>query len=241
MPRDASGAPERHGSKARSRRAAPSRDAERTRAAILAAATDEFASHGLGGARVDRIAERAGTNKRMLYYYFGDKEALYLAVLEGAYERIRTAEQALDLAHLPPERGVRELIAFTWRYFLAHPEFISLLNTENLHRARYLKRSRKVRALHSPLVATLSELLERGRGERVFRARIDAVQLYVSIAALCYFYLSNSHTLSTIFGRDLLAADAKAARLAHVTELVVDYLRAPPKPAAAGPARRVHN
>jgi AcrR family transcriptional regulator len=241
MPRDAARSADRFPPRTRSRRPAPSRDADRTRAAILAAATDEFASHGLGGARVDRIAERAGTNKRMLYYYFGDKEALYLAVLEGAYERIRSAEQKLDLAHLPPEHGVRELIAFTWRYFLAHPEFISLLNTENLHRARYLKRSRKVRALHSPLVATLSELLERGRSERVFRARVDPVQLYVSIAALCYFYLSNSHTLSTIFGRDLLAANAKTARLAHVTELVVDYLREPAEAAGAKSAQRVHN
>jgi AcrR family transcriptional regulator len=237
MPRDATRA-NRSAASGQSRRGTPARDAERTRAAILAAATDEFASHGLGGARVDRIAERAATNKRMLYYYFGDKEALYLAVLEGAYERIRSAEQELDLGHLPPERGVRELIAFTWRYLIANPEFISLLNTENLHRARHLKRSRKVRALHSPLVATLSELLERGRCARVFRAGIDPVQLYVSIAALCYFYLSNSHTLSTIFGRDLLAGDARAARLAHVTELVVDYLRARPPPGVRT-ARRV--
>lgn len=227
MPRDAvarAGGPSRSAATADR---APSRDAGRTSSAILAAATDEFAAHGLGGARVDRIAARAGTNKRMLYYYFGDKQALYLAVLEGAYERIRGAEQRLDLAHLPPERGVRELIAFTWHYFLAHPEFLSLLNTENLYRARHLKRSRKVRALHSPLVTALSELLDRGRKERVFRGGVDPVQLYVSIAALCYFYLSNSHTLSTIFDRDLLAPEAKAARLMHVTELVIDHLRAP--------------
>jgi AcrR family transcriptional regulator len=204
---------------------APQRDAERTRAAILAAAIDEFAAHGLGGARVDSIATRARANKRMLYYYFGAKEDLYLAALEAAYERIRSEEQKLDLAHLPPEQGVRELVAFTWRYFVTHPEFMSLLNTENLHQARHLRRSRKIRALHSPLVATLSELLDRGRREGVFRAGIDPVQLYVSIAALGYFYLSNSHTLSTIFGRNLRAPRALAQRLDHITELVVASLR----------------
>jgi AcrR family transcriptional regulator len=207
--------------------AAPARDAERTRAAILAAAIEEFAAHGLGGARVDRIAERARANKRMLYYYFGAKEALYLAALEAAYEGIRGEERTLDLAHLPPEQGVRELVAFTWRYFLAHPEFMSLLNTENLHGARYLRRSRKIRALHSPLVATLSELLDRGHAAGIFRGGIDPVQLYVSIAALAYFYLSNSHTLSTIFGRNLRSSAALAQRLDHITELVVASLRPP--------------
>lgn len=208
--------------------AATPRDAERTRAAILAAATSEFAAHGLGGARVDRIAERARANKRMLYYYFGAKDALYLAALEAAYERIRGEEQRLDLVHLPAEQGVRELVAFTWRYFLAHPEFMSLLNTENLYRARHLKRSKKIRALHSPLVAMLGELVARGHRDGVFRAGIDPVQLYVSIAGLAYFYLSNSHTLSTIFGRDLRAPPALAERLDHITELVVASLRPGP-------------
>jgi AcrR family transcriptional regulator len=207
---------------------------EHNRARILAAATAEFAGHGLSGARVDRIAAQARTNKRMLYYYFGSKEALYLAVLEAAYERIRTAERALDLEHLPPGRAMRELVAFTWRYFIAHPEFLSLLNTENLHRARHLRRSTKVRALHSPLVGTLDDLLARGAREGVFRPGIDPVQLYVSIAALGYFYLSNAHTLSTIFGRDLLAPAAKARRLAHVTGLILDALR----PGALPPSGR---
>ena len=209
------------------RMASASRNPAKSRERILAAATSEFARHGLGGARVDRIAERAKANKRMLYYYFGAKEALYLAALEAAYERIRGEEQQLDLAHLPPEQALRELVAFTWRYFLAHPEFMSLLNTENLYRARHLKRSRKIRALHSPLVSTLSSLLERGARDGVFRPGVDPVQLYVSIAALGYFYLSNSHTLSTIFGRNLRSRAALAARLAHVTELVVAALKSP--------------
>ena len=202
----------------------PTRDAERTQAAILDAATQEFAGHGLGGARVDRIALRAKTNKRMLYYYFGGKEALFLAVLERAYEHIRGEEQQLNLTDLKPDEGLRQLIAFTWNYYLAHPEFMTLLNSENLHRAAHLKRSRKILAMHSPLVATLSEILDRGIREGVFRRGVDPVQLYVSIAALGYFYLSNNHTLSTIFGRDLMSAAAKADRLAHIEALVLGSL-----------------
>lgn len=202
----------------------PTRDAERTQFAILEAATQEFAAHGLGGARVDRIALRARTNKRMLYYYFGGKEALFLAVLERAYEHIRDEEQQLHLTDLKPDEGLRQLIAFTWNYYLAHPEFMTLLNSENLHRAAHLKRSRKIRAMHSPLVATLSEILDRGIREGVFRRGVDPVQLYVSIAALGYFYLSNNHTLSTIFDRDLMCAAAKADRLAHIEALVLGSL-----------------
>jgi len=231
MPRDAPASRPRRAAGDAGR--AGARDADRTRASILAAATEEFSAHGIGGARVDRIASRAGTNKRMLYYYFGGKEALYLAVLEAAYERIRTAERALDLEHLPPEQGMRELVAFTWRYFIAHPEFLSLLNTENLHRARHLKRSTKVRALHSPMVGMLDDLLARGARAGVFRRGVDPVQLYVSIAALGYFYLSNAHTLSTIFGRDLLAPAARSKRLAHVKALILDALR-PGAPLPAG-------
>ena len=210
--------------RSRTKATRPTRDAVRTQSAILEAATQEFARFGLGGARVDRIAARAKTNKRMLYYYFGGKEDLFLAVLERAYEHIRGEEQQLHLTNLPPVAGVTELVVFTWNYFVAHPEFMTLLNSENLHRAQHLKRSRKIRAMHSPLIATLSEVLERGARAGVFRRGVDPVQLYVSIAALGYFYLSNNHTLSTIFGRDLLAAKAKAARLAHIKALVLGYL-----------------
>lgn len=207
------------------RDASPStRNAPRTQAAILDAATHEFARHGLRGARVDQIAARAKTNKRMLYYYFGDKDDLFLAVLERAYEHIRSEEQKLRLTDLPPADGVRKLIRFTWKYFLAHPEFITLLNSENLHRAVHLKRSRKIRAMHSPLLETLSEVLSRGEREGVFRRNVDPVHLYVSIAALGYFYLSNNPTLSTIFGRDLMAPRARSARLAHIEALVLGYL-----------------
>jgi AcrR family transcriptional regulator len=231
-------APARPKSRARAPSARPTRDAPRTQAAILGAATEEFARHGLGGARVDRIALLAGVNKRMLYYYFGDKEDLFLAVLERAYENIRAEEQKLRLRDLAPADGVERLIVFTWNYYLRHPEFMTLLNSENLHRAQHLKRSRKIRAMHSPLVATLSELLERGARDGVFRSGVDAVQLYVSIAALGYFYLSNNHTLSTIFGRDLMARAAKARRLKHIVALVRGYLAAAPPAAPRRAARR---
>jgi AcrR family transcriptional regulator len=212
--------------KAVSRRSVPaSRDPGRTRAAILDAATQEFTAKGLAGARIDTIAKRAGANKRMIYHYFGDKEGLYLAVLEQTYAAIRTAEVGLKLGDRDPVDGMRELIAFTWQYFLAHPEFLSLLGTENLHGARYLKQSQRIRDLHSPLVGMLSDLLARGAKCGVFRAGVDPVQLYITIASLGFFYLSNRHTLSTIFGRDLGADDMIAARGKHVVDVVLAYLR----------------
>ena len=200
------------------------RDPERTRARILEAARAEFARDGLGGARVDRITARAGSNKRMIYYYFGNKEALFLAALESAYEHIRQAEQSLRLTDLDPVEGMRRMVRFTWNYYLAHPEFITLLNNENLHRARHLKKSKAIRALHSPLVAMLEGLLARGQRAGVFRRGVDPVQLYISIAALGYFYLANNHTLSTIFGRDLMRPRELKQRLVHMTEVVLGYL-----------------
>jgi AcrR family transcriptional regulator len=198
----------------------PARNQER----ILKAATGEFARFGLGGARVDRIAARAGANKRMLYYYYGNKEDLFLAVLEARYAHIRRAELGLHLLDLDPVQGMRRMVEFTWNYYLRHPEFLTLLNSENLHRARHLKRSRDIAAMHSPLIALLRDLLLRGERAGTVRKRVDPVQLYISIAALGYFYLSNRHTLSTIFERDLLAPKSKAERLKHMSELVLGYL-----------------
>jgi AcrR family transcriptional regulator len=209
----------------RARRAGPLRDAERTSAAILAAATQEFAEKGLGGARVDAIARRAGANKRMLYHYFGAKEDLYLAVLEAAYTNIRTAEAQLRLKERDPVDAMRELALFTWRYFIEHPEFLSLLNTENLHRARFLKRSSRIHDLHSPLVSLISELLDAGVAAGRFRGDADPVQVYVSIASLGAFYLSNRFTLSTIFRRNLGTAEALDDWGAHIAEVVLSYLR----------------
>lgn len=202
-----------------------SRDPERTRAAILAAAQHEFAAKGLSGARVDEIARRAGANKRMIYHYFGGKDALYLATLERIYEDRRGTERAIDLAHLTPEDALRRLIEFNFDYLRTHPEMISLINNENLHRARYLKRSRKARALHSPLVQLLADILKRGAAQGVFRAGIDPVELYITIAGLGYFYLSNQWTLSTIFGRDLSTDAACRARKHHNVEIILSALR----------------
>ncbi len=207
------------------RKPAAVRDADQTRARILAAAKAEFARAGLGGARVDRIAVLAGANKRMLYYYFGSKDELFRAVLEATYEHIRESEKALHLDEVDPVEAIRRLVAFTWDYYLKHPEFLSLLNSENLHRAEHLKESTKVRRMHSPFVAMIGSILERGRAAGVFRDGVDAVQLYISIAGLAYFYLANNYTLSAIFGRDLKAKKAREARLAHMTEFVLGYLR----------------
>jgi len=200
------------------------RDADRSQAAILLAARDEFANHGLAGARVDRIAERADVNKRLIYYYFGSKDDLFLAVLERTYADIREAEQRLHLDEVEPVEAIRQLISFTWHYYLEHPEFITLLNSENLHRAVHLKRSERIQEMNSPLVQLLDGILERGRREHLFHAGIDPIQLYISIASLCYFYLSNNPTLSAIFGRDLRAPKAMAQRLSHMTELVLGYV-----------------
>jgi AcrR family transcriptional regulator len=200
---------------------ANSRDPERTRQKILAAATEEFARYGLGGARVDRIAARAGANKRMLYYYFRHKDNLFLAALERSYSQIRAAERSLDLEHLEPRRALRRLVEFTWDYFLAHPEFMTLLNSENLHKGRHVRRSRNVPEMHMPLVETLRSLLQRGVRQRVFRKGIDPVQLYISIAGEGYFYLSNRYTLSQIFRRDLMTRKALAERARHNTEMIL--------------------
>src|ERR1700756_3736365 len=200
------------------------RDPEGMRLRILEAAKQEFAAHGLAGARVDRIAAEAGANKRMLYYHVGNKEDLYLAVLEGAYEKIRVEERGLDLEHLDPPEAIRTLIDFTWSYFLRNPEFLALLNTENLARAKHLKRSTKVKSMHSPFVEMIGTVVRRGVARGDFPVAVDPVQLYISIAALSFFYLSNSATLSVIFGRDLLSQPAKDERLQHVVGLVLAAL-----------------
>ncbi len=201
-----------------------SRDPERTKARILAAATAEFARYGLGGARVDRIAARAGANKRMLYYYFRDKDNLFLAALEARYAHIRAAERALDLEHLEPREALRRLVEFTWNYFLEHPEFLTLLNSENLHKGRHVRRSRRVPQMHSTLVETLRGVLKRGERTGVFRTGVDPVQLYISIAGEGYFYLSNRYTLAQIFKRDLMSKRALAERARHNSDMILHAL-----------------
>lgn len=200
-------------------------DPEGMRARILAAATREFAGHGFGGARIDRIAGLAGANKRMVYYHIGDKEALYLAVLEAAYAQIREAERKLNLAALGPKDAMVTLLTFTWDYYLQHPEFLSLLNEENQLGANFLRSSRQVRKMRSPFVSLISDILRRGAASGELRAGIDPIELYISIAGLCYFYQSNSATLSIVFGRDLLSRAAKSRRLAHMVDFLLAALR----------------
>jgi len=197
------------------------RDPVGVRRRIMTAATSEFARQGFAGARVDRIASAACINKQLLYYHIGDKEALYLAVLEAAYADIRSAEHTLQLDAAEPAEAIARLVAFTWQYFLDHPEFLALLNTENLRQARTLKRSSAVTQIHSPFVGMIAAVLQRGEQCGAFRPGVDAVQLYISIAGLAYFYVGNSATLSVIFGLDLLSTEALAARLQHMQELVL--------------------
>jgi len=197
------------------------RDADATRARILAAAKKEFAKSGLGGARVDEIADRAKANKRMIYHYFGNKEDLFRIVLEEAYTDIRTAEQSLELEHLPARDALEKLIRFTWDYYLKNPEFITLVNSENLHKARHLKKSEKIDVLFQRFVGMVGGLLERGVEEGVFRPGIDPVQLNITIAAIGYYYLTNRFTGSIVFRRDLMSAEALEERLAFNIETIM--------------------
>jgi TetR/AcrR family transcriptional regulator len=201
------------------------RDPAATRKKLLTAARREFAANGLAGARVDEIAARAGVNKQLVYHYFGDKDALYLAVLEWVYEEIRAQERKLNLAGLPPERAIKKLIESSFDHLAAHPDFIVLLNDENRGGARHVRGSRKLEAMHSPLVSMVSTILGEGVKARVFRKGINPVHLYISIAGLSYFFFSNTPTLSAIFGRDLSNRAAKLARRKHVVDLVMHSLR----------------
>ncbi len=196
-----------------------------TRKKLLTAARLEFARHGFAGARVDEIAERAGVNKQLVYHYFGDKDALYLAVLEWVYADIREQERQLNLEGLPPERAIRKLIEASFDYLATNPDFIVLLNDENRGGARHVRGSTRLEAMHSPLVRSVSHILNEGVRSGVFRKGIDPIQLYISIAGLGYFYLSNTPTLSAIFGKDLSSRAARRARRRHVADLVMHSLR----------------
>ena len=201
------------------------RNPEATRRKLLAAARREFANSGLAGARVDEIATRAGVNKQLVYHYFGDKDALYLAVLEWVYEEIRAQERKLNLTGLPPRQAIRKLIESSFDHLAAHPDFILLLNDENRGGARHVRTSRRLEAMHSPLVNMVSKILSEGVRAGVFRKGINPVHLYISIAGLSYFFFSNTPTLSAIFGKDLASAAARSARRKHVVDLVLQALR----------------
>ena len=201
------------------------RDADATRCRILEAAVVEFSSKGLAGGRVDAIATAARTNKRMLYHYFGGKEGLYVAVLEDAYAAFRAAERKLSIDDLPPQAAMRRLVEFTFDYCAGNPRFIALLNNENLYGGRHVKKSARVRQLYSPLIDTVALVLERGHEAGVFRNGIEPMRLYISIASLAYFYFSNVHTLSAVFGRDFAASTECRKYRRHVVGLVLNALR----------------
>ena len=201
------------------------RDPDKSRANILQAARTEFASSGLGGARVDQIAKMSGINKRMLYHYFGNKDDLFCAVLEANYAHKRDSERALALEQEEPVEAIRKLIALTWDYYLKHPEFLTLLNSANLHQAVHIKKSREIRKMHTPFVSMIKSVIDKGASQKVFKKDVDPAQLYITIAGLSYFYLSNQYTLSAIFGRNLLAPSARKERLAHMTDVVLSYLK----------------
>ncbi len=215
------------------KRPARRRDPDATRQRILEAATAEFARGGFAGARIERISRDADSFDRMLYYHFGNKAALFGAVVEEAYRKLWQAEQALELSQTEPERGMRELVAFTWRYFVDHPEFIRLLNSENLHGGTNVRKSRGIARLSSPFIHTLTDLLQRGARAGSFRRGLDPVQVYITIAALAYFYVANRHTLSHFLGRDLMARSQQARWLKHITETVLTSLRPHPGRASA--------
>ena len=201
------------------------RNSEKTKAAILVAGRAEFAERGFEGARVDAIATLAGANKRLLYHYFGNKEDLYRAVLLDAYQEIRRGERALSLDQFGPVDAMDRLVRFTFRHFLANPWFPRLLGTENIENARFLKTLPDIQALHSPLVGQIKTIVDRGADAGIFRRDVDPVQLYISIAALGFFYVSNMATLSVIFARDLAAIDMVQEREAQAVQMVVDYLK----------------
>ena len=197
------------------------RNPEQTSARILAAATHEFAAKGLGGARVDNIAARAKVQKRMLYHYFGNKDDLFRTVLEAVYAQFREAEAALELEKLPPIAAVKRLLSFTWEYYIAHPEFITLVNSENLHRARHLKASRKLKQLNRAFVQRMQNLLDRGVNDGLFRSGIDAVQLLITISGVGYHYLTNQFTGEIVYGRKLTTKAALSQRLSFNTDTIL--------------------
>lgn len=193
---------------------------------ILAVATAEFADKGLAGARIDEIAALTSTSKRMIYYYFGSKEGLYLAVLEEAYRRIRSIESELHLQDLPPEEAMRTLVGFTVDYQLDNPDFIRLVMTENIHRGEFIQRSTTIQELNVPVIHAVRDVYQRGVEAGVFRPDVDPVDLHMSISALSFFNVANRHTFGAIFKRTLDTKAAVAARRDSIVEMVVRFLRA---------------
>jgi AcrR family transcriptional regulator len=211
-----------------SRAPAPARrrDREKTRQEILDVAFAEFAEKGFSGGNTDAIAQRTGVTKRLIFYYFGSKEGLFIAVLEMAYERIRKSEEDLGLDKLGPREAIRRLVEFTFDFDNAHPEFVRLVSIENIHRARHLKRSRKIKAINRPIIDQIARVLARGEKEKVFRKGIDAVELHMTLSALCIFSVANRHTFESLFDYDMATVAARTQRKKEIDELLWRYVRA---------------
>jgi AcrR family transcriptional regulator len=202
------------------------RDAERTRAEIIAIATSEFADKGYAGARVDEIAAKMSTTKRMIYYYFGNKEQLYVAVLEHAYTGIRAMEQQLDVEHLDPVDAMRQLAELTFDHHESHPDFIRLVSIENIHHAEHIARSSVLSGLANPALDVLARILDRGHTAGVFRAGVDPLDIHMVISAFCVFRIANRHTFNAIFKRDMLTPDRRDHYRSLLGDMVLDYLAA---------------
>ncbi|MEN9538987.1 MAG: hypothetical protein RLZZ126_1222 [Pseudomonadota bacterium] len=200
-------------------------DPERTRADILTVARREFAEKGLAGARIDQIAAETRTSKRMIYYYFGSKEGLYIHVLEAAYQGVRANEALLHLEDLGPEDALRKLVGFTFDHHHRHPDYIRLVMNENIERGAYLKQSSSIQRLNVPVIDSIRKLLDRGVKQGVFRAGLDPVDLHASISALAFFNVSNQHTFSTIFKRDTQSGQGLTTRRDNIIEMIVRFVR----------------
>ena len=200
-------------------------DPARTMAGILEVATLEFASKGLSGARIDEIAAATRTSKRMIYYYFGNKEGLYVAVLEESYRRMRAIEAAQHLQDLAPEAALRKLVEFTFDHHQGNPDYIRLVMNENMARGAYLAQSKTIRELNVPAIQAIRQLYDRGVSEGVFRPGLDPIDIHASISALTFFNVSNQHTFGLIFKHDGQTPAALAARCHSVVELIVRFVR----------------
>ena len=203
----------------------PARNPVRTVDDIIKIATEEFAQKGLSGARIDEIAARMSTSKRTIYYHFGSKEALYLAVLEASYRRMREGESSLQLAHLAPIPALQKLVAFTFEFHFANADFVRLVMNENIHQGQYVERINEAVKLNAPAIATLQDIYTRGVAAKVFRAGLDAVDLHMSISALCFYYVSNRYTFSHNFAFDMTSSAALARRRDSVVEMVLRHVQ----------------
>lgn len=196
-------------------------DPEGVRRDILNAAMEEFARSGLSGAKIDDISAQTSTSKRMIYYYFGDKEGLYLRALEEAYSRVREGEEKLDLGHLPPVAALKKLVAFTFDHHRKNPDFIRMVMIENVHHADYLVKSEVIRGLNSTAVDRLTDLIARGQASGDFRDDLDPVELHWQISALSFFNVSNRPTFSALFGKTIFTSDAQTRLRDRAVDMVL--------------------